>query len=202
VIAEFMRKCLPKAANIVQASHMGEHPVIIRAARPEDAPGIARVYIESWHDTYPSILPAQLLCAMTPRGQTARWQAAIRARGREQVLVAETAGSGIVGMTSFGPVRDSGLGFDGEIYTLYVDPSCFNRGLGRALLRAAFGALAGRGYSSCVIWAHSRNPARFFYEKLGGRLIAERTARMMGDAVPETAFGWRKLALAERSFTR
>lgn len=181
---------------------MGDHPVIIRAARSDDASGIARVYIESWHDTYPSILPAQLLCAMTPKGQTARWQAAIRARGREQVLIAETTGTGVVGMSSFGPVRDSGLGFDGEIYTLYVDPSYFNRGLGRALLRAAFGTLASRGYSSCVIWAHARNPARFFYEKMGGRLIAERTARMMGDAVPEAAFGWRKLALAERSATR
>jgi hypothetical protein len=30
---------------------------------------------------------------------------------------------------------------------------------------------------------------------MGGRLIAERTARMMGDAVPETGFGWRKLAI-------
>ena len=197
-----MQKCLPRAANIVQASLMGEHPIIIRAAKPDDAAGVARVYIESWHDTYPSILPAQLLCAMTPRGQTARWQAAIRARGREQVLVAETAGFGVIGMTSFGPARDSDLGFDGEIYTLYVDPSHFSRGLGRAMLRAAFGSLAGRGYTSCVIWAHSKNPARFFYEKMGGRLIAERTARMMGDAVPETAFGWRKLALTERSATR
>jgi ribosomal protein S18 acetylase RimI-like enzyme len=181
---------------------MAEYPIIIRTAKPEDAAGVARVYIESWHDTYPSILPTQLLCAMTPKGQTARWQAAIRARGREQILVAEAANQGVIAMTSFGPSRDSGLGFDSEIYTLYVDPSYFNRGLGRALLRAAFGALAARGYSSCVIWAHSGNPARFFYEKMGGRVIAERTARMMGDSVPETAFGWRKLALAERSSAR
>jgi ribosomal protein S18 acetylase RimI-like enzyme len=193
---------LPTAADIGEASRMGDQPIIIRAARSEDAPGIARVYIESWHDTYPAILPTQLLCAMTPKGQTARWQAAIRARGREQVLVAETANYGVIGMSSFGPARDSDIGFDGEIYTLYVDPSHFNRGLGRALLRAAFGALASRGYSSCIIWAHARNPARFFYEKLGGRLIAERTARMMGDAVPETAFGWKRLTLAERSTTR
>ena len=141
---------------------MGDHPIVVRAARPDDAAGVARVYIESWHDTYPSILPTQLLCAMTPRGQTARWQAAIQARGREQVLVAEKSGAGIIAMASFGPSRDSDLGFDGEVYTLYVDPSYFGLGLGRALLRSSFSALGARGYSSCVIWAHAKNPARFF----------------------------------------
>ena len=178
---------------------MDELAITIRPARPDDADGIARVYIDSWHDTYAGVLPAQLLCAMTPTGQSARWQATIRARGREHVLVAESADFGIVGMASFGPARDGAAGFDGEVYTLYVDPSFFNRGVGKALLRGAFDDLRRRGYSSCIIWAHARNPARFFYEAMGGRLIAERMARLMGDAVPETGFGWRKLALTERA---
>lgn len=173
--------------------------IAVRLARPEDAAGVARVYIDSWHDAYAGVLPAQLLCAMTPDGQAARWRATIRARGQEKVLVAEHENFGIVGMTSFGPVRDRALGFDGEVYTLYVDPSFYGRGVGRALLRDSFLQLRKQGYSSCVIWAHARNPARFFYEAMGGRLIAERTAKMMGDAVPETAFGWAGLALAERA---
>jgi len=179
-----------------------EEGVHIRQARADDAAQIARVYIESWHDTYPGIVPVQLLCAMTPRGQTARWRAAIGAHTRETVLVAERRQDGIVGMTSFGPARDRALGFDGEIYTLYVDPAHFGCGAGRALLRSAFLNLRQQGFTACVIWAHSKNNARFFYEKMGGRSIAERTARMMGDAVPETAFGWRKLALAEKSTVR
>jgi hypothetical protein len=56
--------------------------------------------------------------------------------------------------------------------------------------------------TSCVIWAHARNHARFFYEAMGGRLIAERTARLMGETVQEAAFGWKTLALAERSTAR
>jgi len=39
----------------------------------------------------------------------------------------------------------------------------------------------------------------FADDSMGGRLIAERTAQMMGDAVQESAFGWRALALSERS---
>jgi GNAT superfamily N-acetyltransferase len=177
---------------------MDQAVISVRQARPADSAHVARVYIDSWHDTYAGILPHRLLCAMTPRGQTARWSAAIRAKGRESVLVAECGGC-IVGMTSFGPARDGTMGFDGEVYTLYVDPSFYGRGGGRALMRGAFVTLRKRGKSSCIIWAHAKNPVRFFYEAMGGRLIAERTAQMMGDAVLESAFGWHALALSERS---
>lgn len=177
---------------------MSEPAIRVRLAKPADAEGIARVYIEAWHDTYAAILPMRLLCAMTPRGQTARWGQAVRARG-EAVFVAEDEQHHIVGMASCGRSRDGTLPFDGEVYTLYVDPSLYGCGIGRGLLSGAFHWMTDRNYESCVIWAHAKNNARFFYEKVGGRLVAERTARMMGDPVPEAAFGWRKLALAERA---
>jgi L-amino acid N-acyltransferase YncA len=172
----------------------------IRQARPADAAAVARVYIDSWHDTYPGVLSKELLCSMTPRGQAARWLASISRK--ELVLVAEHDRQGIVAMASAGAVRDRGLGFDGEVFTLYVDPSHFGCGAGRQLLTGTFSELRKRGFRSCVIWAHAKNNARFFYEAMGGRLVAERTARMMGDAVPEVAFGWKTLALTERSIAR
>jgi ribosomal protein S18 acetylase RimI-like enzyme len=181
---------------------MDDLALSIRVARPKDAAEVARIYIDSWHDTYPDVLSRALLCAMTPKGQTARWQAAIRSQKRETVLVAEDAKLGIVAMASLGAARDRSMGYDGEVYTLYVDPNHFGRGAGRALLNGAFAVLRARGFGSCVIWAHARNNARFFYETMGGRTVAERTARMMGDNVPEVAFGWKTLALVERSHAR
>jgi GNAT superfamily N-acetyltransferase len=172
----------------------------VRQARGEDADGIARVYIESWHDTYAAILPSRLLCAMTLRGQAARWRAAVRARG-EVVFVAEDDAAGIVGMASCGQARDGTLGFDGEVYTLYVDPTFYGGGIGRALLKDSFAWMRERGYSSCVIWAHAKNNARFFYERMGGRLIAERNGRMMGDPITEAAFGWKRLPLPEEEIS-
>jgi GNAT superfamily N-acetyltransferase len=183
-----------------EASLMEALNLTVRAARAADAADVARVYIESWHDTYPGVLSKTLLCAMTPNGQAARWRAAIL--HNELVLVAEHERHGIVGMASAGVTRDRDIGFDGEVYTLYVDPSFYGRGAGRQLLNGAFAQLRKRGFKSCVIWAHARNNARFFYEAMGGRLVAERTAKMMGDAVPEAAFGWKTLVLAERSIAR
>jgi GNAT superfamily N-acetyltransferase len=181
---------------------MGELVTRVRPARQEDAAAVARIYVDSWHDTYAGILPTRLLRALTQNGQAARWRAAIRAQGREHVLVAESSIHGLVGMASLGPARDDELGYDGEVYALYVDPGFFGQGAGRALLNTGFTVLRGRGFSSCLIWAHAKNPVRFFYEALGGRLVAERVQRMMGDPVPEIAFGWRKLALAERTPAR
>ena len=192
---QFLNSC-------AQALHMEKLSLAIRLARPQDAAEIARVYIESWQDTYPGVVPHTLLRAMTPRGQTARWSAAIRAQSRETVLVAENDRHGVVGMASAGPARDRGLGFDSEVYTLYVDPSFFDRGVGRALLTGSFQLLRQRGYTSCVIWAHAKNNARFFYEAMGGRLIAERHGKLMGEPTPELAFGWKTLALAARSPAR
>jgi GNAT superfamily N-acetyltransferase len=171
----------------------------IRKARPGDAETVARIYVDAWRDTYPLILPSKLLLNMTVEGQCARWRNAIAMAAREAVYVAEDDKGTIFGMTSLGRARDAGLGYDAEIYTLYVDPVLTGRGIGRALLSGAFIALAERGYTRCVIWAHAKNPARFFYEAMGGKLIAERTTSMMGSPVPEVALGWPKLALAEAS---
>lgn len=193
---------LAPIAALREARFMDDLALNVRVARPSDAAEVARIYIESWHDTYPAVLSSALLCSMTPRGQTARWHAAITSQRRELVLVAENPQVGLIGMASLGASRDRTFGYDGEVYTLYVDPAHFGRGAGRALLDVAFGQLRQHGFKSCVIWAHAGNNARFFYELMGGRVVAERKARMMSDVVPEIAFGWKTLALAERSHAK
>lgn len=181
---------------------MEDATLTVRRARPNDADEIARVYVESWQDTYAGILPQRLLLAMSPQRHRERWRMVIGRPGPERVLVAELGREHVIGMTSYGPARDGTLGYDGEIYTLYVDPAHYGRGTGRLLMRGAFEELRARGFHNCIIWAHARNPARFFYERMGGRIRAERTGRMMSSDVPETAFGWNELAILERSPAR
>jgi len=175
----------------------------VRTARPEDAAELARIYIESWQDTYAGVISHALLGAMSLRGHTARWQAAIRntERSNGAVLVAEEAGQGVIGLCSLGAVRDSGTGFEGEVYTLYVDPAFLGRGTGRALLSGAFDALKARRLRSCLIWAHARNNACFFYEAMGGRRVATRTTRLLGELTPEIGFGWKKLVARKQART-
>ena len=130
---------------------MDDLALSVRQARPSDAADLARIYIDSWQDTYAGILPNSLLGAMSHKGQAARWQQTMRGPGA--VLIAEDSHFGPIGLASLGPARDKGLGLDGEIYTLYVDPGFLGRGTGRTLLAASFAALAEKKYRSCVIWA-------------------------------------------------
>jgi ribosomal protein S18 acetylase RimI-like enzyme len=176
---------------------MDSFAIDVERATPDDAGSIARVYIASWHDAYPGAVPTLLLTSMTQTGQTARWRAAISAR--EAVLVARHKRHGVIGMTSFGGSRDPDLGPDAEVYTLYVDPAFYGEGVGRSLLAGAFADLKRRGFSSCIVWAHAKNPARFFYERLGGRLVAERTVRLLGEPIPEAGFAWTRLAVKTRN---
>jgi GNAT superfamily N-acetyltransferase len=167
----------------------------VRTARPEDAADLARIYIESWQDTYAGVISHSLLCAMSLRTHTARWQATLRNMEKNSgaVLVAEDAHFGIIGLCSLGKARDGGCGYDGEVYTLYVDPAFLGHGVGRALLAGAFEAFKDRKLRSCLIWAHAHNNACFFYEAMGGLRVATRTTRLLGELTPEIGFGWKRL---------
>jgi len=182
---------------------MDELRLSVRTARPADAADLARVYIESWQDTYAGMISHTLLATMSLKNHTARWQATIRnaERNTGAVLVAEDDIHGVVGLVSLGAARDSGTGFDGEVYTLYVDPAFLGRGAGRALLSGAFDTFKARRLRSCLIWAHARNNACFFYEAMGGRRVATRTTRLMGELTPEIGFGWTKLVTRKQART-
>ena len=177
---------------------MDDLALSVRLARPEDAADLSRIYIESWQDTYAGMVSHGLLAAMSHKGHTARWQAAIKGSKHGAVLVAEDAHFGPVGLCSLGAARDRALEFEGEIYTLYVDPAFLGRGAGRALLACAFDSLKERKLRSCLIWAHARNNACFFYEAMGGRRVGTRTTRIMGEETPEIAFGWTRLAVGDK----
>lgn len=183
-----------------------ELTLAIRKARRDDAAALARVYVASAQDAFAGLLPLPLLSALTEKGQAARFRnqlgAAQAQSPHETLLAVETKADGIIAMASLGHARDTAIGFDGEIYALHVDPGHYGIGIGSALLRAAFAHLSATDMRSCVIWAHARGPSRFFCEAMGGRCVAERLTTVMGESVPEAAYGWRNLVLAERSAAR
>lgn len=169
-------------------------PLTIRMARRADAAGIARIFIESWRETYANILPSSALSAMSEKSETQSWAAAImRQSMRNPVLVASDARDRLYGFLSAGPTRDRTLSFEGEVYTLYVAPGHTGQGIGRALLDWAFNLLRRAGFRSAIIWALADNPSRFFYEAQGGVLVAERPIRVFGGDKLEIGYGWRNM---------
>ena len=172
-------------------------PIVrIRPGRSADAEAIAHVYIEAWRSAYAGLIPNAVLLRMSVGAQTRDWaQQLSRRKMADSILVADLSGQGVIGFGSCGAARRTVLSQAGEIYTLYISPEHQERGVGRALLLSLFDALIDRGLNSAVVWVLSQNPARFFYEAMGGRRIAEKKERLWNTVVPQAAYGWDDLRL-------
>ena len=166
---------------------------LVRPGRVEDAQAIARVEIETWRTTYAGMLPDRVLLGMSERRQTASWASFLR-HHPDDVRVAEAAKGAVIGFGNCGARRNSTMDFAGEIYTLYVAPDSQGQGGGRALLLGLFSQLVAMGYGSALVWVVRANPARFFYERLGGAQVMHRPIPLGGQQVEAVAYGWRDLA--------
>lgn len=165
--------------------------ITIRTARPEDAPGIAGLDIETWRTTYAGVLSSSYLVGLSERRREIGWRSVILREPRD-VRVAVDAGGTIRGFGSCGSNRGDRL-FTGEVFTLYVAPDWQNRGIGRRLLIALFRRLVAAGRHSAIIWVLRENPGRFFYERLGGHQVSRKVLAVGGTAIEAFAYGWRDL---------
>ena len=168
---------------------------IVRRAAPEDARWIGAVHVEAWRSAYPGILPDDYLARLSPARQAAYYRRAILLNG---LVYVAAEGRQIVGFATAGLGRwKDGLGRspgEGEIETLYVADDWRERGLGRELLRAAAAGLTDSGCRTAYLWVLRDNPSRWFYEHLGGRIVAEATVRVGGRPVKQVAVAWDPIA--------
>jgi ribosomal protein S18 acetylase RimI-like enzyme len=173
--------------------------ISVRRARTADAVAIGAVHVATWRSAYAGILPDRFLARMSVPRQAAHYDAAIRASAAVFVAAASGtdvppgSGSRIVGFATAGRARGGEfarqLG-EGEVETLYVLDDWRDRGIGRKLMRAAAGHLAEIGCKSCYLWVLRDNPSRWFYQRLGGRPVAEAMIQFAGTKLPQTAFAW------------
>ncbi|WP_175712954.1 GNAT family N-acetyltransferase [Burkholderia ambifaria] len=165
----------------------------IRAATPADAPIIAAIHVASWQATYPGIMPAPFLAALSVEQRTAAWRAALDA-GRPRVALAfmEDKPSGWI---AYGPTRDADKDATwGEIEAIYLHPSHCGQGIGAALIAHACRSLHDAGHEWVSLWVLVENRrARAFYEREG--FVAERDIKTFEiDGVPiEEVRYWRAL---------
>ena len=93
------------------------------------------------------------------------------------------------GKARWGEVSGRTLG-EGEVETLYVLDDWRERGVGRRLMRASAAHLVEIGCKSAFVWVLRDNPSRWFYQRLGGKPIAEATTQIAGQKIAQTAFVW------------
>lgn len=160
--------------------------ISIRRARTEDAAALSRVFDAAWREAYQGIIPALALERMIARRGPRWWLSTI---GRGRPLVVLDVGDTVAGYVSYGRCRDRSLPANGEIDELYLAPEHQGLGFGTRLFQAVRNDLVDRGMKRVAVWSLSENDrARAFYERLGGRLIAEAADRAAGANLTKVAY--------------
>jgi ribosomal protein S18 acetylase RimI-like enzyme len=168
----------------------------IRIAAADDAQGLASMHVASWHETYAGILPEKMLASLSVEARAAAWAKIMREPATERstvVYAAEHEGT-IVGFGSCGAQRTESLakrGYDGEVSAIYVLREFQKRRIGIRLFRAMSLDLMRREFKAVALWVLRDNlRARRFYERYGGRVIAEREDVRDGTVLIDLAYGW------------
>ncbi len=162
----------------------------VRKATAADAPGIARVHVDTWRSTYRDIVPDDYLAGLSVDARQEFWDKILRMEtGKDHVFVAEDREGRIVGFVVSGLNR-SKLPYDGEVKAIYVLKEHQGRALGRCLLRVSLDRLAQDGLRSAMLWVLEANPAVDFYKRLGGRVVGEAYEVIGERKLKELAFAW------------
>ncbi|ABS03602.1 GCN5-related N-acetyltransferase [Kineococcus radiotolerans SRS30216 = ATCC BAA-149] len=135
----------------------------------DDARDLARIHVDTWQVAYPGLVPDVVLAAMTLTTAIERWEAVLPLHPPQHCLLAEDPAGNTTGFVRCGPSRDERApGTTGEIHALYVQPTSWGTGTGRALLRAAQQQLLADGFTEATLWVLARNDrAQRFYRRCG-----------------------------------
>ncbi|MBI4908624.1 MAG: alpha/beta fold hydrolase [Acidobacteria bacterium] len=169
----------------------------IRRASAGDLSAIPYVHVESWKSTYRGLLPDPLIDDLDEMGRVVQWQQWINQPDEGLFIYVAEAAEGshppIEGFAACG--RSQSVPFcDGEVYAIYLLQSAQRKGLGRKLMAAAVSRLRNSGARSAGVVVLSTNPARRFYEVLGGTLFGEQDGDFRGHPCREAVYTWRDLA--------
>jgi ribosomal protein S18 acetylase RimI-like enzyme len=165
--------------------------MIVREARAEDAISIAKVHVDSWRTAYRDIIANTYLEALSYDDREHYWQSLLERPERTTlVYVAEDDDGEIVGFASGGPEREGNPTYKGEVFAIYILQQAQRRGIGRQLTAAIVQSLVQQGIESMLIWVLADNPARKFYEALGGQYLQEKPIEIGGVKLLEVAYGW------------
>lgn len=130
----------------------------------DDAVGVARVNIASWHEAYTHVVRAEVLAAMDVERAAAgfvRMLEGTSAPTPTAAVVAESDGE-LVGFAVAQPSQDEPPVRDVELWAIYVLAAVHGAGAGQALLDAALGD------DPASLWVWQDNPrAHAFYARNG-----------------------------------
>ena len=162
--------------------------MVIRPSHKTDAPSISRIYVQTWRDTYLSVIPFAYLFEMSVPLHEQTFYNEINSK-RVISFVAEDAGR-VVGFITGGFESNADPIYSGEIYTLYVQKNFQRRGIGGKLVSALAMQLNQSGVYSLLVRVLKLNPYRRFYQKINGTYLQTESLPFADEVLQVEVYGW------------
>lgn len=158
----------------------------IREAVIGDEEGIARVHVDSWRTTYKGIVSDEYLNQLSVEQRTENWRRGI---GNNSLYVAVEDGE-IVGFATGGKERTGNYSADCELFAIYLLQKVQGKGIGKQLMQVVAMDLKKQGSTKMLVWVLDLNPAKKFYEAVGGQRVGETKIEIGGESFKEIAYVW------------
>lgn len=183
---EKLIKAILNMHNAILLLDPNKDDYVIRKNRYEDQEQMAHIKVDGWKNAYDRIISSSYLTALNYKEQTERYQASFE-EYKDYVFVA-VRGDEVLGYSCFNPTPNVD-NFDSELVSLYIKPNEIGKGIGTELFIATCKQLISLGKSNMIIWCLSDNdPAIQFYEKLGGKIVKTKDAKIGDNNYKEFGF--------------
>lgn len=156
----------------------------VRAARPQDALGVADVQLAVWRAAYAEVLPE--VVDLDRDDVAEQWRRSIPdAVSSHHLVLVALEGPAVVGFLVAAPLPEGARPAQGEIADLLVHPEHTRRGHGSRLLAAGVDLLRQRGDREVLTWCGQDDaPRRTFLESAGFAADGVRRTLDMGPGTP------------------
>ena len=161
-----------------------EGPVHMRRATTEDAAGIAQVHADGWQRAHEGLVPDEYLRCKASRGHAEFWREELEIEAPDRKPWVAVDEDRIIGFADGGIARDDDLDSrTGEVYTLFVTPECWEKGIRSKLVDHVARDLRAHDFQRAVFWVIASDEVmRRFAEYAGWRPDGTTRHEICGDA--------------------
>lgn len=157
----------------------------IRIATFKDVLSIAEVHVQCWKETYTGMLKQEILDGLNVLDKEMLWKEVVKSPDHKLFVYTE---NGIVKGFLDGYLNPENN--IAEILAFYLLKEIQRQGVGRDLFQKFYQCALKKGYAFIRLEVFNKNPSRFFYEKMGAKLIGEAELPELGFEITELLYQW------------
>lgn len=158
----------------------------IRIASLKDALSIAEVHVHGWKETYTGIIKQEILDELKILDKELLWKEI--AKSPDHKLFVYTENGAVKGFLDGYLNPENNIA---EIMAFYLLKEVQKQGMGRELFQKFYQCALNQGYGFIRLEVFNKNPSRFFYEKMGAKIIGETELPEFGFEITELLYQWK-----------